>query len=408
MNLDHDGSQGDLVMLQPHGPVIDADNHYYEVHDAFTRYLPKEMRRRGLQWVTTDGKLRLMAGEKVTRVLANPTFDPIARPGALIDYFRAKNAEGKQLSELFGGLEPLAEHPEYVDRQARLAVMAQQNIDGALLFPTLGALLQRPLADDSEALHATFHAFNQWLLADWGFTAPLYGAPVIILSDPELALAEVQWALENGASVLAIIPGPVPNRHGGSRSPASRDLDPVWQRINDAGVLVAVHGTDGALDKYIGQWETPNQGFAMFDSVFKLAISHGRTISDTLTAFVCHGLFQRFPNVRIATIETGSNWVTPLLHVLDSVYGKRPQDFAEDPAETIRRHVWVSPFFEDDMADLRDAIGAEQMLFGSDWPHAEGLAAPRDFLHEIPTFNQDEVTAVMGGNLAKLLVPQPA
>lgn len=204
-----------------------------------------------------------------------------------------------------------------------------------------------------------------------------------------------------------MIPGPVPNRHGGSRSPASRDLDPVWQRINDAGVLVAFHGADGALDDYIALWEPPNQGFALFDSVFKMAITHGRTISDTITALVCHGLFQRFPNLRIATIETGSGWVGGLLHGFESVYGKRPQQLAENPVDTFLRHVWVSPFFEDDMASLRDLIGADRMLFGSDWPHAEGLPQPRDFLGEIPSFGAREVTAVMGGNVAALLEPSP-
>ena len=394
-------------MVEPHGPVIDADNHYYEVPDAFTRHLPSDMRRRGLQWSEVDGKRRLLAAEKVTRVLANPTFDPIARPGSLIEYFRAKNESGSDIKDLFGELEPLANHPEYVDRAARLEVMSRQGVDGALLFPTLGVLLQRPLRSDVDALHATFHAFNQWLLEDWGFAAPLYGVPMIILSDPQLARAEVEWALEQGARVLGMIPGPVPNRHGGSRSPASRDLDPVWQRINDAGVLVAFHGADGALDDYIALWEPPNQGFALFDSVFKMAITHGRTISDTITALVCHGLFQRFPNLRIATIETGSGWVGGLLHGFESVYGKRPQQLAENPVDTFLRHVWVSPFFEDDMASLRDLIGADRMLFGSDWPHAEGLPQPRDFLGEIPSFGAREVTAVMGGNVAALLEPSP-
>ena len=97
-------------------------------------------------------------------------------------------------------------------------------------------LLQRSLADDVDALHATFRAFNRWLLEDWGFGAPLYGVPVIILSNPIQARAEVEWALEQGAHALAIIPGPVPRRGGGSYSPASRELDPVWQLINDAGV----------------------------------------------------------------------------------------------------------------------------------------------------------------------------
>jgi predicted TIM-barrel fold metal-dependent hydrolase len=387
--------------------VIDADNHYYEAPDAFTRHLPAEMRRRGVQWVQLGGKQRLLAGEKVTRVLANPTFDPIARPGALLDHFRAKNTAGQDIRKMFGDLDPLADHPEYVDRDARLAALAKQRIDGALLFPTLGVLLQRPLAHDIHALHATFEAFNRWLLEDWGFEAPLYGAPVIILSDPGLALAEVEWALENGASVLTIIPGPVPSRDGGSRSPAAPDLDPVWQRINDAGVLVAIHGTDGALDRYLAEWEQPNQGFALFDSTFKMAITHGRTISDTMIALICHGLFERFPNLRLATIETGSNWVDPLFHVLASTYGKRPQQFSEDPRETFLRHVWVSPFFEDDMSNLRDLIGADRMLFGSDWPHAEGLRAPRDFLDEIPSFGASEIDAVMGDNLASLLESRP-
>lgn len=394
-------------MTQLQGPVIDADNHFYEVEDTFTRYLPAEMRRRGVQWVELDGKRRVLAGGKVTRVLANPTFDPIARPGSLIEYFRAKNPDGQDVKELFGQLDPLADHPEYVNREARLAVMAEQGLDATLMFPTLGVLMQRPLADDVDALHATFAAFNRWLLEDWGFKAPIHGVPVIILADPELTLAEVEWALEQGAQALTMIPGPVPNRHGGTRSPASRDLDPVWQRINDAGVLVAIHGADGALDRYIAQWEEPNQGFALFDSTFKMAITHGRTIGDTMTALICHGLFERFPNLRIATIETGSNWVGPVLHNLESVYGKRSQQYAENPVDTFLRHVWVSPFFEDDMADLRDLIGAENMLFGSDWPHAEGLVNPRDFLGEIPTFTDDEVTAVMGANLAALLQPRP-
>ena len=228
---------------------------------------------------------------------------------------------------------------------------------------------------------------------------------MIILSDPVQALDEVERALERGAKVLGIIPGPVPKRHGGSASPAARDLDDVWRTINDAGVLVAIHGTDGALDRYISERREPNDGFALFDSVVKLAIMHGRTVSDTITALICHGLFTRFPNLRFATIETGSNWVGPLLRGLESVYKKRPQDLAENPVETFTHHFWVSPFFEDDMKDLRDLIGAERMLFGSDWPHAEGLVTPRDFLQEIPSFDENEVKAVMGTK--SLLAPRP-
>lgn len=384
-------------------PVLDADNHYYEVADAFTRYLPRDMQRRGLQWAQVDGKTRLLAGGRITRVLANPTFDPIARPGSLGEYFRARNVEGKDVKDMFGELDRLEDHPEYVDRDARLKIMADQGIDGALLFPTLGVLLQRPLWNDIDALHATYRAFNDWLAEDWGYGGPLYAAPVVILSDPKLALEELRRVLERGARVIGIIPGPVPQRHGGSASPAALELDPFWQLVSESGTVVAIHGADGPLDRYISEWEAPNEGFAIFDSVFKLAITQGRSISDTVTALICHGLFTRFPDLRFATIETGSNWVGPLLDKLDSVYHKRPHQMAEDPVDTFKRHFWVSPFFEDDMAKLRDLIGAERMLFGSDWPHAEGLATPTDFLGEIPTFGKDEVAAVMGANLAALV-----
>jgi predicted TIM-barrel fold metal-dependent hydrolase len=388
--------------------VIDADNHYYEVADAFTRYLPKEMRSRGVQWANISGRNRLLVGGAVSRVLGNPTFDPIARPGSLMAFFRGENAEGMDPKQMFGDLDPLEAHPEYVDRKARLAALDAQGLSGAFLFPTLGVLLQRPLRYDVDALHATFRAFNRWLLEDWGFDDRLYAAPVIILADPEQALAEVDWAIDAGAKILAMIPGPVPHRNGGSRSPAALDLDSVWARIDRAGITVAFHGTDGALDRYISEWEEPNDGFALFNSTFKTVITHGRTIFDTIAAMICHGVFRRFPNLRVATVETGSNWVGTLIRELNSAYGKRPQDFGGDhPVETFRRHVWVSPFFEDDMADLRDLVGVDRMIFGSDWPHAEGLFQPLDFLGEIPTFDYADVSAVMGANAASLVERRP-
>ena len=64
-------------------PVFDADNHYYEALDAFTRHLDPTMRKRGMQWATIDGKQRLLVGGQVNRFIPNPTFDPISKPGAL-------------------------------------------------------------------------------------------------------------------------------------------------------------------------------------------------------------------------------------------------------------------------------------------------------------------------------------
>ena len=75
-------------------PVFDADNHYYEALDAFTRHLDPAMRKRGMQWATIDGKQRLLVGGQVNRFIPNPTFDPVSKPGALSEYFRAKSGVG--------------------------------------------------------------------------------------------------------------------------------------------------------------------------------------------------------------------------------------------------------------------------------------------------------------------------
>ena len=57
---------------------------------------------------------------------------------------------------MFGDLEPIADHPGYRDRAARLQLLDEQGMDGALLFPTLGVGMQEALRHDIPALHAAF------------------------------------------------------------------------------------------------------------------------------------------------------------------------------------------------------------------------------------------------------------
>ena len=62
--------------------AFDADNHYYEAVDAFTRHIEPEYARRAMQWATVNGKERLLVGGKINRFIPNPQFDPVAKPGA--------------------------------------------------------------------------------------------------------------------------------------------------------------------------------------------------------------------------------------------------------------------------------------------------------------------------------------
>ena len=82
----------------------------------------------------------------------------------------------------------------------------------------------------------------------------------------------------------------------------------------------------------------------------------------------------------ILSVENGADWVGHLQHQLDATYRKMPQEFTEHPVEVFRRNVYVNPFWEDDVADVIELCGVEHVLFGSDYPHPEGLAEPLDYL----------------------------
>ena len=171
-------------------PVFDADNHYYEALDAFTRYLDPAWGPRTIQWAEIDGRRYHVVGGRVSRAVVNPTFDPVAAPGVLRDYFRG-NPDGDDPIELLRARTPI--HPSYRDRDARIAVMDTQGIDRIWLFPTLGMIYEDPLRHDPEAVTVLFRAFNRWVADDWGFTYQdrIFAAPYISLADPAWAEAEL-------------------------------------------------------------------------------------------------------------------------------------------------------------------------------------------------------------------------
>jgi predicted TIM-barrel fold metal-dependent hydrolase len=77
--------------------------------------------------------------------------------------------------------------------------------------------------------------------------------------------------------------------------------------------------------------------------------------------------------------------------------------FSEDPLDTLRQHVWTTPYLEEDLTALAELIGVERILFGSDWPHGEGVAQPLDFTAELGAFDEADVQRIMRGNLLELL-----
>ncbi|TFH19737.1 MAG: amidohydrolase [Acidimicrobiales bacterium] len=380
---------------------FDADNHYYEATDAFTRHIPNDMARRCMQWAQLGGKQRLLVGGKVNSFIPNPTFDPVSKPGALDLYFRGKTPGG-DIRAMFGELDPLP--AEYHDRDARLALMDTQGLDGAFFFPTLGVGMEEALRHDVAALCAAFSAFNRWLDDDWGFAYRnrIFGAPYITLADPEWALRELEWAIERGVRVIVMRTAPVPTSTGGTRSPGDAVYDPFWAEAAAAGVVVAFHSGDAGYGRYIDDWE-PTGDFKAFQFSPMRTITSDRAPFDMFAALVCHGVFTRHPRLRVAAIESGSEWVAPLIKKLKKAYAQGPHAFGGDPVEELCEHLWVAPFYEDDIRQLADSIGVDHVLFGSDYPHAEGLADPLAFVNDLPGFTDAEVHQVMRSNALTLL-----
>ena len=178
--------------------LYDADQHYYEANDALTRHLDRN-HRHAVRWIDMDGRRTLIINDRLLKMIPNPTYDPVGRPGSMGDYFRAKNQEGRSLKEILGEMQPI--QAEYRDRAARVAVLDEQGVEFTWLLPSLGLGVEEMLHDNFDALDAVVRAYNDWLDDDWGYDRDgrIQTAPLLALGDPDAAEVEL-------ARVLAAAP----------------------------------------------------------------------------------------------------------------------------------------------------------------------------------------------------------
>jgi len=385
-------------------PLFDADNHLYETQDAFTRYLPKEYAS-AIQYVQINGRTKIAVRGQISDYIPNPTFEVVARPGAMEEYFATGNPEGKSRREIFG--EPMRSIPAFREPAPRLELMDELSIQRTLMFPTLASLLEERMRDDPELIHVVVHALNQWLDEVWSFNYKdrIFTTPVISLPVVEKAIEELDWCVERGARAILVRPAPVPGFRG-SRSFALPEFDPFWKRVVEHGVLVAMHSSDSGYARYAQDWEGAKTEMLPFvPNAFRM-VGEWRPVTDAVASWVCHGALFRFPELKIAVIENGSAWLMPLLDQLADVYKKMPEAFPSDPVEEVRNRIHISPFWEDNLGELADVVGVDRVLFGSDYPHPEGLAQPAryiDVLTERTKLSEEDKAKIMGGNLARLI-----
>jgi predicted TIM-barrel fold metal-dependent hydrolase len=373
--------------------VFDADNHYYEPVDLFERYIAPDYRERtfrvhedadGYRVVTFDGRPFGFVGGSGQRERI--------RPGGLRKRLRG------ELPPDDGGDDRYASDPA-----ARVELMDRQGIEATLIFPSTGVTIENRLRHDPQLLVAHIEAFNRWLLDAWSFDYEhrIFAPAVLSLADLDAALGQLDFALKNGARLVQLLPGPAT----WGRSPADPYYDGFWARVDEAGILVTFHlGNSGYQERYSPDWgEYPDpdglDGPAPGRSAFQWTMFYrDRPIMDTLCNLILNNLFGRFPNVRVASVENGSIWVPYLLRAMDNMkgmgrHGPWPGGYVEGrPSEIFKRHVYVSPHhYGEDIGELVDLLGDGHVLFGSDFPHAEGMSDVDDYRERT-----DELVARVG------------
>ncbi len=237
--------------------------------------------------------------------------------------------------------------------------------------------------------------------------------PYLTLSDLDSAVAELEWVLSRGARIVAVRPGPVFTTHGW-KSPADPDFDPFWARVAESRVVVAAHpgfddGYRDVEDALARAWgyssrrkAGPVSSLNFYEPVVAALMDH-RLIHDFMVVITAHGLFERHPGLRFASIENGVGWVPGAIDTLARLSGDGMMNKGSHLVDQFFEHVWVTPFTDDDVAGLLTHVPAERVLFGSDYPHAEGFAEPKQFMSLLGGVSADDQRRIMRDNARDLM-----
>ena len=389
--------------------VFDSDNHMYETQEALTKHLPRSAKGQVDYMFDARGRARLVVKGQISHMIPNPTFERVARPGSAEDYFMGRNPDGLTFREFIG--ESMECVPAFREPAPRLELMDEQGIDQTLMFPTLASLIEERTRDDVELTHTVMHALNEWMLEQWtyDYEGRIYATPVVTLPVVERAIEELEWVVERGAKTVLVRPAAVPNTKGGTRSMGLPEYDPFWKRVVELGIPVAMHASDSGYQRHLAEWEGGDEYLSFQASALREVVIGHRAIEDTMAAMVCHGAFTRHPDLKVLVVENGSGFVKPLIDALDRAYRIMPQEFEEHPVAAFKRNAYVHPFLEDDVLGVVAELGTDHVLFGSDFPHPEGIGEPITFVDLLADLPRDDVAKIMGGNLATLMgTPVPA
>jgi predicted TIM-barrel fold metal-dependent hydrolase len=408
--------------------VFDADNHFYPAADAVDRYLDPKLRERALRpgesFVLENEEdiqeVKHVEGSKWRTIGEHPVPEGgpggvdlselpemeanIPIPGAMLNRLNPMRDLDKlsraELVHRYNEMRPAFEH-----KDPRLALMDFQGVQAAVVHAGGAPSDSAFERGDVEAGYAVARAFNRWLEDDWGFAYQnrIFVPAIVPLRDVDYAVTELESVLDKGAKLVNLHPGPA---YG--RSPFDPYFDPLWARVNEAGVRVAVHLNGAGYQRYGADWgEDPDAKYSDYNAFQWVSYWSDRPIMETVTAMMFHNLFGRFPNIKVLIAEFGTPWLPYLIRKLDhaALLGRRPKygTLPGRPSEIFKGHFVVAPFPEENVSRPMEVVGADCLVFGSDFPHSEGLPDPVQYTSQLKGLDEITVRKIMRDNLASFL-----
>jgi predicted TIM-barrel fold metal-dependent hydrolase len=282
------------------------------------------------------------------------------------------------------------------------------------MWPTLASLVEERLRDDPYATAAVIKALNRWMYEQWSFNYEdrIFATPVVNLALLDNALEEIDWIIEHGAKVVLIRPAPVTTLYA-TRSMALPEFDPFWERVAELDLVVGMHSGDAGYNRYTNEWEglgdkemviTAKSKARQSSPAFLALSSEKDNLVDAMASIIGHGLATRFPTLKFMPVEFASSWIRPFYAKLQRTYDSAPVLFDENPVDVFNRNVWVHAFHEPDPKGLIDlGIPVDHIMFGSDFPHPEGMADPLAYSAVVADLPLDQQALIMGGALERAM-----